>query len=70
MMFSNLSVENMAKGLVDILDYTNRYGYSYGQGEDQVYGCAYKALKNLLIKEFGAKATEIAMDCNTWCVLE
>lgn len=65
--FSSVSVQIIAENLVDALYILNKNGYSCGMGEDQVYGCAYKALKNLLVKEFGEIVAQIAMNSRTWC---
>jgi len=67
-MFSSASVQAIAEYLVNTLYISNKVGYSCGQSLDQVYGCAYQALKNLLIKEFGKEVTEKAMNSSTWCV--
>lgn len=64
--FSSVNVETMACRLCEVIHLSNKEGYLCGHGIDQVYGCAYAALKNLLYKEIGAKATEIAMNCNGW----
>lgn len=66
--FGNENAENAARKLVEVLHISNSQNLMAGMEDDELYGPAYKALKNLLYRVFGKDVTDLAMNCNTWCV--